>query len=295
MQQTGRRPKLNIVIPIKQVPETSNVKMDPETGTMIREGVESVVNPLDLYAIQVGVDLRERFGGAVSVVSMGPQNATKAIREAVAMGCDEGVLLSDSAFRGSDTWATSYTIAQAIKNIGTFDVILCGERATDGDTGQVGPGIAAWLDLPVLSYVSRITDIRPETAGVPGEGDQSRVGVGTIEVERLIEEGYQRVRAPLPAVLTVVKEIVRPSLPTLRGKKRARRLEVPVWGSDDLAVEDAYLGLKGSPTRVVKIRTPKVARDGEVVKAREDHQIDQAVEGLMRFLREREIIAGGER
>jgi electron transfer flavoprotein beta subunit len=282
LQQTGRRPKLNIVIPIKQVPETSNVKMDPETGTMIREGVESVVNPLDLYAIQVGVDLRERFGGTVSVVSMGPQNATKAIREAVAMGCDEGVLLSDSAFRGSDTWATSYTIAQAIKNIGPFDVILCGERATDGDTGQVGPGIAAWLDLPVLSYVSRITDIRPQRTG-------------TIEVERLIEEGYQSLRAPLPVVMTVVKEIVRPSLPTLRGKKRARRLEVPVWGTDDLEVEDAYLGLKGSPTRVVKIRTPKVARDGEVVKAREDHQIDQAVEGLMRFLREREIIAGGER
>jgi electron transfer flavoprotein beta subunit len=282
---SSRRPELNIVIPIKQVPETSNVKMDPETGTMIREGVESVVNPLDLYAIQVGVDLRERFGGRVSVVSMGPENAVKAIREAVAMGCDDGVLLSDSAFRGSDTWSTSYTIAQAVKRMGEPDLILCGERATDGDTGQVGPGIAAWLGLPILSYVSRISDIQGVEGGRPD---------GAIEVERLIEEGYQRLRAPLPAVLTVVKEIVRPGLPTLRGKKRARRLEVPVWGTENLEVEDAYLGLKGSPTRVVKIRTPKVARDGEVVSATEDHQIEEAVDGLVRFLRERKIIGGGE-
>ncbi len=243
---------------------------------MIRDGVESVVNPLDLYAIQVGVDLKARLGGTVTVISMGPDKAIKAIKEAIAMGCDEGVLLSDAAFRGSDTWATSYTISQAIRKIGGFDLILCGERATDGDTGQVGPEIAAWLGLPLLSYVSRIEEQAP--------------GSGSIVAERLIEEGYQRVKAPLPALLTVVKEIARPQLPTLRGKKKARQMEIPTWGKDDLDVQDAYLGLKGSPTRVVKIRTPKVARDGTVVSAGEEREIDTAVEGLVAFLRQRGLL-----
>ncbi len=251
--------------------------MDPETGTMIRDGVESVVNPLDLYAIQVGVDLKERYGGTVTVVSMGPEKAIKAIKEAVAMGCDEGVLLSDGAFRGSDTWATSYTISRAIQKIGGYDMVVCGERATDGDTGQVGPGIAAWLDLPLLSYVSRIETLAAE-------------GAASIEVERLIENGYQRLRAPLPAVLTVVKEIVRPQLPTLGGKKRARQLAVPTWGKSDIDLKDAFLGLKGSPTRVVKIRTPKVARNGELVSATDGERVETAIDGLITFLRAKEVI-----
>jgi len=250
--------------------------MDPETGTMIRDGVESVVNPLDLYAIQVGVDLRDRFGGKVTVISMGPDKAIKAVKEAIAMGCDDGVLLSDGGFRGSDTWATSYTISRAIRKLGAFDLILCGERATDGDTGQVGPEIAAWLGLPLLSFVSRIEELTP--------------GPGSIIAERLIEEGYQRVKAPLPALLTVVKEIARPQLPTLRGKKRARQMEIPTWRKEDLDVQDAYLGLKGSPTRVVKIRTPKVARDGTVVPGGDEGEIESAVEGLVAFLRQRGLL-----
>ncbi|MCK9483746.1 MAG: electron transfer flavoprotein subunit beta/FixA family protein, partial [Candidatus Marinimicrobia bacterium] len=136
---------MKIIIPIKQVPETSNVKMDPVTGTMVREGVEPIINPLDLYAIEAGVQLKEKFGGKVIAVTMGPAKAELAIREAVAMGCDDGVLLSHKAFAGADTWATSYVLAQAIRKLAPFDLILCGERATDGDTGQVGPGIAAWL------------------------------------------------------------------------------------------------------------------------------------------------------
>ncbi len=259
--------------------------MDPETGTMIRDGVESVVNPLDLYAIQVGVDLRARLGGTVTVISMGPDKAIKAIKEAIAMGCDDGVLLSDGAFRGSDTWATSYTITQAIRKIGDYDLILCGERATDGDTGQVGPEIAAWLGLPLLSYVSRI-----EQVDVNGSSPGPH-----IVVERLIEEGYQRLKAPLPALMTVVKEIARPQLPTLRGKKKARQMEIPTWGKADLEVEDAYLGLKGSPTRVVKIRTPKIARNGLVVPAGDEGEIDGAIAGLLSFLKERGVLhAAGE-
>lgn len=191
---------MNIIVPIKQVPETSNVKMDPETGTMIRGGVETVVNPLDLYAIETALRLKEEHSGRVTAITMGPPPAEKALREAVAMGCDEALLVSDRKFGGADTWATSYTLAQAIKTLDDFDLIIAGERATDGDTAQVGPGIAAWLHLPVATYVAAI----------------ERIDSGTMTVERLVEEGYQILRLPKPALITVVKEIAAPRLPTLR-------------------------------------------------------------------------------
>ena len=171
---------MQIVVPIKQVPETSNVKMDPKTGTMIRDGVETVVNPLDLFAIETALRLKEAHGGTVTALSMGPKGAEKALREAIAMGCDGGVLVSDRAFAGSDSWSTSYTLAQAIRQMGPFDLIVAGERATDGDTGQVGPGIAAWLDVPLATYVAAITRVAPDEGaadrrtpgrgGVPGAG-----------------------------------------------------------------------------------------------------------------------------
>lgn len=150
---------MNIVIPIKQVPETSQVKMDPATGIMIRQGVEAIINPLDLYAIEVAIRLAEKHAGKTTAISMGPPAARQAIAEAIAMGCDNGVLLSDKAFAGSDTWATSFVLARAIEKLGKCDMVICGERATDGDTGQVGPGIATWLDWPVATYVSRIVDV----------------------------------------------------------------------------------------------------------------------------------------
>jgi len=265
---------VNIVVPIKQVPDSNKVKMDPETGTMIRDGVESVVNPLDLYAIQLAVDLRNQYGGTVTAISMGPAKAEKAIREAMSMGCDDGILLSDRKFGGSDTWATSYTIATAIKSIDGLDLVIFGERATDGDTGQVGPCTAAWMDIPVATYVSSIT----------------RIGDGSMDLERLIEGGYQQLRMPTPAVITVVKDIARPMLPTLSGKKRARRAEIPLYNKESLAFEDANLGLKGSPTRVVKIRTPKVAREGRQVNASNDAAVDNAVDELVAFLEQKELI-----
>jgi len=141
---------LQIIIAIKQVPETSNVKMDEVTGTMIREGVESIINPLDLYAIEAGIQLKEKYGAKVTAITMGPPSAVKALREAIAMGCDDGILLSGNEFAGSDTRATSYVLAEAIKKIKAYDLILTGERATDGDTGQVGPGIASFLNLSSL-------------------------------------------------------------------------------------------------------------------------------------------------
>lgn len=265
---------MKIIVPIKQVPETSNVKMDPETGTVIRAGVETVVNPLDLYALETALVLKEKFGGTITVLSMGPPQATKALKEAVAMGCDEAILVSDRKFGGSDTWATSYTLAQAIKKIGGYDLIVAGERATDGDTAQVGPGIASWLDIPVATYVARV------------EG----VADSRITLERLVEDGYQILSLPLPCLMTVVKEIASPRLPTLGGKIRARQMVIPVYSTENMDLEPTALGLKGSPTKVVKIDTPKVTRGGKVVKAGDDEAVVTAVNELMTFLEAKGIL-----
>jgi electron transfer flavoprotein beta subunit len=259
---------LKIIVPIKQVPETSNVKMDPETGTVIRSGVETVVNPLDLYAVETALALRQKHGGTVVALTMGPPQAAKALKEAVAMGCDEAILVSDRKFGGSDTWATSYTLAQAIRKIGNFDLIVAGERATDGDTAQVGPGIASWLDLPIATYVARIDEV----AG------------GKMTLARLVEEGYQLLSVPLPALVTVVKEIASPRLPTLRGKKAAKQLEIPVFNSENMDLDPACIGLRGSPTKVVKIDTPKVTRGGTTVRALDDEGVAEAVDRLVAFL-----------
>lgn len=269
---------MNIVVPIKQVPETSNVRMDPEKGTMIRDGVESVINPLDLYAIEAALRLRESQGGTVTVITMGPPPARVALRQAIAMGCDDGVLVSDRRFGGSDTWATSYTLAGAIRKIGAetapVDLVITGERATDGDTAQVGPGIAAWLDLPAATYVAHIPEVRSDG----------------LTVERLVEDGYQILDVPFPALLTVVKEIAAPRLPTLNGKKRSKALDIPVFGADDMELDSASLGLKGSPTKVVKIATPKVTRGGEVVTASGEDGAVAAVDRLMAFLEEKDLV-----
>ncbi len=264
---------MHIIVPIKQVPETGNVKMDEKTGTMIRDGVESIVNPLDLYAIECAIQLKEAHGGTVTVISMGPPKAEKAIREALSMGCDEGVLLSDKAFAGADTWATAYVLAGAVKNIGEYDLIITGIRATDGDTGQVGPEMASMLDLPTAGFVSTIVEVTPSS----------------ITVERLIEGGYETVRLPLPSLLSVVNEISFPRLPTLRGKQTARGKVIPALGAADLTLESSNLGLEGSPTRVVKIMKPKITRNGVLVDARRTG-IKNAVEELVTFLDTQELL-----
>lgn len=265
---------MKIVVPIKQVPETSNVKMDPETGTMVREGVESIINPLDLYAIEEAILLKERFSAKVIAISMGPVKAGLALKEAIAMGCDDGILLSNKAFAGADTWATSYVLAQAIKKIGAFDLILCGERATDGDTGQVGPGIAAWLDIPFHTYISAIKEVYAEF----------------LIIERMVETGYEILEIDRPCLLTVVKEINYPRLPTLRGKQRARKMQNVVWGPAEIEAEAECLGLQGSPTRVVKISKPQVTRNGKILRPKDEQQVEEAVDQLLAFLEEREIL-----
>jgi electron transfer flavoprotein beta subunit len=250
---------LQIIIPIKQVPETSNVKMDEETGTMIREGIESIINPLDLYAIEVGIQLKEEHGGKITVITMGPPSADKALREAIAMGCDDGILVSGREFAGSDTRATSYVLAEIIKKIDNYDLILAGQQATDGETGQVGPGIASFLNLPLATYTSKVVEINSKN----------------IVVERLIEEGYETLKMPLPALLTVVKEISYPRLPTLRGKQK---------------LDESELGLNGSPTRVVKIARPKVVRKGTILKASDEKSLNEAVSQMIKFVRGKELI-----
>lgn len=267
---------MHSIVLIKQVPQTSDVQMDKETGTMIRSGSTSILNPLDVYALETALQIKDRNGGRVTVITMGPASAVKVLKEAIAMGCDDVYHLNDRAFAGSDTWATSYVLAKAIEKIGIPDLVITGERATDGDTAQVGPAVASWLDLPVLTYVASIENLTSDS----------------LIVERLIEEGYQRVQSPLPALLTVVKEIAEPRLPTLRGKKRAMVTNMITWSAADLDADPAFMGLGGSPTRVVKIETPKVSRQCRMVKVEDDDSLIEAVDQLFTFLEERDLLGG---
>jgi electron transfer flavoprotein beta subunit len=265
---------MRIILPIKQVPETNAVKMDEETGTMVREGVEAIINPLDLYAIELAIQLREEHGGEVVAITMGPPKAEVALREAISMGVDAGVLVSDKKFAGADTWSTAYVLSAAVKKMGAFDLVICGERATDGDTGQTGPGLAAFLDLPVASYIGKVDSVTDER----------------IRCRRLVEDGYEVLDVQLPAVLTVVKEIAEPRLPTLRGKQKAKKTDLPVFSANDLDVNDDKIGLNGSPTRVVKIFRPQVARECEKLPAGDDKTIDHATDRAVEFLKQRELI-----
>lgn len=247
---------------IKQVPNTTDVKIDPKTHTLMREGVESIVNPFDMYAIEEALRLKEKFPGSrVTALSMGPPQAEAALREAIAMGVDAAVLLTDRAFAGSDTWATSYTLSLAIRKLGEVSLILCGKQASDGDTAQVGPGIAAHLDVPQITYVRKIEHL-----------DSNR-----IVAERLLENGYEVIEAPLPCVITVVKEINEPRLPSLKGKLAARKATVVRWGPDDIAADRSRIGLDGSPTKVVRVFNPPPRPGGEILSG----PPEQAVVTLM--------------
>lgn len=265
---------MRIIVPIKQVPETSNVKLDPDTGTMIRTGLEAIINPLDLYAIETAIRLKEQVGGSITVMSMGPQQAQKAIREAIAMGCDDGILLSDKAFSGADTWATAYTLTLGVKKLGGADLILCGERATDGDTGQVGPALAAMLDLPLISYVSKIELAHD----------------GMFRVRRLVEGGREYLSVYPPVLLTVMKEIAVPRLPTLRGILRSKTASLQTWGPVEISANVEEIGLKGSPTRVVSIQRPQINRKGEMFVVKEASEVDQAAKMVVEFLKQRNIL-----
>lgn len=266
---------MNIAVLVKQVPASEDVKIDPEKGTMIREGIESELNPLDLHAIEAAVAIKEARPGEdvrISVISMGPPNAGKAVTDAISMGCDYGYLLSDRTFAGADTWSTAYTLAAGIKKIGRFDLILTGERATDGETGQVGPGVGAILGFPVLTYVGKIEDLTDES----------------VVVHRSIEGGHEVLRSPLPALISTIKELNVPRIPTLRGKIRAKTTAISVLGHEDISLDVDKAGLNGSPTRVVKVSHPQVTRRGEVFQT--EGNPEKAARRIISLLETKEII-----
>jgi electron transfer flavoprotein beta subunit len=255
---------VQIIVCIKQVPDTTEVEWDEETGRMKREGVQSIVNPFDENAIEEALLLREKHGGAVIVLTMGPPQAEEALRSALAMGADEAVLLTSPDFGGADTLATSYTLAQTIRKIGEYDVIICGRQAFDGDTGQVGPGLAEHLGIPQITYA----------IGVEVTDRKCRV-------RRLLENGFEVVEARMPVLMTVVKQINEPRHPRLRNVLAAKKKEVTVWGPEDIDVDPERCGLQGSPTRVVRVFKPERAWQGEMLEGSAEEQSQQLVEKLI--------------
>lgn len=239
----------DMVVCVKQVPATGEVSIDPQTKRIVREGVQAVMNPFDLYALEEALRLRSRRGGRVIALSMGPPNAQRVLREALALGADRAVLLSDRAFGGSDTWATSYVLARAIRTLGGVDLVICGKQAIDGDTAQVGPGLAAHLGWLQAAGVQKVDE----------------AGAGKLVVRRLHEDGYDRCLLEGPAVLTVTRGINSPRVPTLRSHLKALEMEIPRWSPRDIGADPEKIGLDGSPTRVVK-STPPAPRHGQTLR-----------------------------
>jgi len=260
---------VKIVVCIKQVPETTDVKINPETNTLIREGVASITNPFDEYAVEEALLLKEKHGGEVHVISMGPPQAIEVLKNALAVGADKVYLVSDKAFAGADTLATAYTLAQTIKRvIGEVDLVICGKQAIDGDTAQVGPGVATRLGIPQLTYVSKVREIDPEKK--------------KIVVERLLENGREVVESSLPALMTVVKDINEPRLPSLLGIKKAAKAQIPTLTAKDIGVDENRIGLKGSPTWVMRVFSPEArSGGGEVLKGELTEVVPLLVNKLM--------------
>lgn len=256
---------MNVIVCIKQVPGTNEVKMNNETNTIIREGVESIVNPFDVYAIEEGVRIKERTDGKVTAISMGIPSVAEMLRETIALGVDEAVLLSDRAFAGSDTLATAYALSMGIKKIGAYDLIICGKQAIDGDTAQVGPSLAEKLGIPHTTYVRKIDEIRD----------------GYIRCERMTDDGYEVIEMTLPALITVVKEINEPRLPSLKGMMRAKKAQIPVWTADDVGADKELCGLKGSPTQVIRTFVPVHETKSEMIQGEPAEQARILVEKLL--------------
>ena len=237
---------MKIIVCIKQVPDTTEVRLDPETGTLIRKGIPSIINPDDKAGLEAALQLKEQYGAEVTVLTMGPPQAKDALREAQAMGADRLILLSDAAFAGSDTWATSSALAGAIRKL-DYDLIVAGRQAIDGDTAQVGPQIAEHLGIPSVAYVA---DIEKEEK--------------SLLVKRAFEDGYQLVRVQMPCLITVLKEINQPRYMRIGTIYEAWREDiVEHWKLEDISVDPAHLGLKGSPTKVKSSKNKELKGQGE--------------------------------
>lgn len=259
---------MKIIVCIKQVPDAKDVRLDPVTNTLAREGVQSIMNPYDQHALEEAVRLKETYGGEVTVVTMGPPQAEEMLRQAISCGADQAVLVSDRAFAGADTWATAYTLAKAISHIGGADLILCGKQAIDGDTAQVGPGLAIRLDLPFMTCVQKIRSCDAQA----------------IVVERMMDDGYDVVQSSLPAVVTVVKNINEPRVPSLKGKMRAKSAPISRLTAAEIGADASCIGLAGSPTQVSKVFPPPARGQRTVLTGSLDEQIVQLVDLLSPYL-----------
>ncbi|MDO5713829.1 MAG: electron transfer flavoprotein subunit beta/FixA family protein [Tissierellia bacterium] len=264
---------MKIIVCVKQVPDTTEVRLDPKTNTLIRDGVPSIINPDDKAGIETALRIKdENPDTTVTILSMGPPQAEDALREALAMGADEAILLTDRAFGGADTWATSCTIAGALKTIGGYDLIITGRQAIDGDTAQVGPQIAEHLGLPQVTYAEEL-----------------EVNGDTVTVKRQFEDRYHIIDAKMPCVVTALTELAEPRYMSVGGVFDAYKADIKVWGLDDikdnLNLED--IGLKGSPTKVRKSYAKEGKGDGVLLK---DVTTDEAVAAIIAKLKEKYII-----
>lgn len=257
---------MRIIVCVKQVPDVTEVRIDPKTNTLIREGVPSIMNPYDLHAVEAGLGIRDKLGGKVTVVTMGPPQAEEVLREAISMGVDDAVLLTDRRFAGADTWATAYTLSKAAVKFG-FDLIICGKQAIDGDTAQVGPEMAEFLDIPHVSYVRHIESITPNE----------------LIVERLMDDCYEKIVLSLPALITVVKELNTPRPPSIRGKMAAKKAQIPRLNADDIGAEEENVGLKGSPTMVKNIFAPPPRGERRILEGTPEEQVETLVKELRRL------------
>ncbi len=249
------------------------IKIDPETNTLIREGIENIINPFDSYAIEEGVRIRERFNDEeveVIALTMGPPQSVEILKEAISVGVDSAILLSDRAFAGADTWATSTTLAKAINKIEDCRLIILGKQTVDGDTGQVGPELAQRMNMPFVGYVSSILEI-------------SR---SKMKVKRLMEDRYETFEINLPAAISVVKDINIPRVPSLRGKMKAKTVEIPVWDAKKLEADENEVGLAGSYTQVVKIFTPQIKHETRMIEGTAEEQVEQ----LHKVLKELNVV-----
>ncbi len=255
---------MNIIVCIKQVPATTDIKIDPKTNTLIREGIEGIINPYDTHALEEGLRLREKLGGTLTVISMGPLQAAEGLREAIALGADRAFLLSDKVFAGADSLATSYTLTCAIAKIKEFNLIICGKQTMDSDTGHVGPGISEMLNLPFIAYVSKIMEVSPDY----------------LKAQRLVDGGYEIVEMELPGVISVVKEINNVRLPSLRGMMKAKKLNIDVWTAKDINADLNKVGLSGSATYVERVFNPPSIKKGEMITGSPEEQALILVEKL---------------
>ena len=230
---------MKIIVCVKQVPDTDEVRIDPKTKTLIREGVPLTINPLDEYALEAALRIKDAVGAEVIAVSMGPPSAEQVLRHAIGMGCDGAILLSDRALAGADTLATARTLAAAIRKIGDVDLVVCGDHSSDGDTGSVGPQIAELLGVPQATYALSAEAID-----------------GRLCVRRLLPGIIETVELPLPALITVVKSPDRVRRPNLLKLKRAQKIQLPVWGVEELGLDPTTIGLRGSPTKVLDLTCP---------------------------------------